>query len=114
MMATMPECSGLESIGSVAANFARTAEEDGHADYQRMVCGALGDILLQSLGPPTYEKYANDMRWKLDKERKQADKDNARRAARKAACKKLCGRCKKVVRKVAKVFACGKDLHSSS
>lgn len=40
MSATFPESSSLDSIGSVAANFARTAEDDDREEFLRYSHGS--------------------------------------------------------------------------
>ena len=80
MAPIMPGHSGLESIGSVASNFARLDAEEAYPDYARLkkesARSYLSEYLLSTHGQVTYEE---NIAWlKAEAERAQREKEKRR------------------------------------
>lgn len=106
MAATFPESSGLDSVGSVAANFAKTDEEDQRIEFLEFSYGSAlvspsnllllstlinriiqADLIRVMHGTPAYEKFIDETRLKREAEATQRTERLARRRARSAALK---------------------------
>ncbi|KAL9597990.1 MAG: hypothetical protein Q9179_004081 [Wetmoreana sp. 5 TL-2023] len=94
MAPIVPGHSGLESIRSVAANFARTDEDDNYAEYVRIAYGSSkSEHLLQLYGQAVHDKYIVQI--KAEHENAQAKKwkrqtrRESRRRRRRERCRRL-------------------------
>lgn len=122
MSATFPESSGLDSVGSVAANFSRTEEEEERIEFQRFSCGSAhvsppppaqipfaiktlsiiqlktpgfiiqADLIRGMHGIAAHESFLEETRLKNEADAMQLAKQRARRRARSAAVKRVCCR----------------------
>ncbi|MCJ1424374.1 hypothetical protein MMC29_002262 [Sticta canariensis] len=97
MVAGFPGDSSLESIGSVAANFSRTEEEEERAEFLRYSHGsAMADMIRSMHGTAAYEAYLDEVQHKHEADAKRLAKQQARRKARSAAFKRACLRVKAI------------------
>ncbi|KAL8781182.1 MAG: hypothetical protein Q9194_000498 [Teloschistes cf. exilis] len=84
MAPTLSGRSSLESMGSVAANFSRTDEEEEQADYIRFAYGcAESEFLLQVFGQAVHDDFIASV--KAEKEKAAAEK--RKRDDRQARCR---------------------------
>lgn len=90
MSATFPECSTLGSIGSVAANFASTSQDDESAEFLRYSHGSdIAELIRGTYGNATYDAYLKEMQQNNEADATQLAKQQARRRARRAAVTKV-------------------------
>lgn len=93
MAPTLPDKSSLESIGSVAANFSRTDEEEEQADYIRFAYGsAKSEFLLQVFGQAVHDNFIASVKAEKEKEIAEKRKRDERRAIRQARYLERCHR----------------------
>ncbi|KAL8969359.1 MAG: hypothetical protein Q9183_002032 [Haloplaca sp. 2 TL-2023] len=77
-----PEC-GLESVGSVAANFAQTGEAAEHEEYVRMRYSTVeSEQLLKMFGQPAHDNFIATTKAADEKEQAKEQRRQARKAAR--------------------------------
>ncbi|MCJ1229008.1 hypothetical protein MMC12_005672 [Toensbergia leucococca] len=96
----MPEKGSMPTIGSVAANFARTSSDEAHTDFLRFSnSSTLADSILASLGEQDYQAYMDETRAFNERV---AERKEERRAekARRAAEREGRGRGKGLVRRL--------------
>lgn len=107
MSPTMPYQPSFESIGSVAANFACTREQEEHAEYIRFACQCPeSENLLQTFGKPVYDHWLLQERARQERVRVEDEKRRERKEARKLKGRKSCRRIKEVVKGVLHCLDC--------
>ncbi|MCJ1228345.1 hypothetical protein MMC12_005006 [Toensbergia leucococca] len=90
MAAIMPEKDCLTSIGSVAANFSRTSENESRDEFVRWSnSSSLDEQILQNHGVVAYEEYLAEVQALHDEEEHYETRRLARKQARAAAVKKF-------------------------
>ncbi|KAI4260445.1 MAG: hypothetical protein LQ352_000307 [Teloschistes flavicans] len=88
MAPTLPDKSSLESIGSVAANFARTDEEEEQAEYVRFAYGSTkSEFLLQVFGQAVHDDFIAVLKAENERAVAEMGKRDERRAIRLARCR---------------------------
>ncbi|KAI4182619.1 MAG: hypothetical protein L6R41_005865 [Letrouitia leprolyta] len=94
-------------IGSVAANFARTKEQEDHAEYTRFShhCPE-GENLLQTFGKPVYDRWLAGEEVRCERARVEDEKKRVRKEARKVTGRECCRRVKEGVKRVLRYFDC--------
>ncbi|KAL9602164.1 MAG: hypothetical protein Q9219_002028 [cf. Caloplaca sp. 3 TL-2023] len=107
MSPTIPYQSSLDSIGSVAANFARTREEEERAEYTRFAYDSPEtNHLLHMYGQPAYDEYVGRMKAEHDRMRVEDEERKQRRKAVWGKRGKQCRRVGKGVRNVLRGLNC--------
>ncbi|MCJ1242963.1 hypothetical protein MMC30_000159 [Trapelia coarctata] len=83
MAATMPSCETLSSIGSVAANWARTDDEEAEYEFAKYSCSdPLAESILATQGIVAYEEYIAEVQARKAADRDEAERQRAKREAR--------------------------------
>ncbi|KAL8940256.1 MAG: hypothetical protein Q9216_002910 [Gyalolechia sp. 2 TL-2023] len=107
MSPTIPYQPSLSSIGSVAANFARTTEQEDQAEYIRFTyqCPE-SENLLQTFGKPDYDLWLLQERAQRERARVEDEKRRERKERRKARGKRCCRWVKEGARGVVRWLDC--------
>ncbi|MCJ1463078.1 hypothetical protein MMC07_001683 [Pseudocyphellaria aurata] len=92
MAAIIPEHCGLESVGSVAANFARSEEDE---DFRHSLGGSAEASMIREMrGDAAHARYLDEVQQHAEADARALAKQQARRKARLAALKRVYARFK--------------------
>ncbi|KAL8717373.1 MAG: hypothetical protein Q9225_005377 [Loekoesia sp. 1 TL-2023] len=107
MSPTVPYQSSLESIGSVAANFARTKEDEQQAEYLRFAYESPeSEHLLRTYGQAVHDDYLAQMRVNHDRAQAEEAKRLEKKAKRHCRRRERCLRVGKELRDILRSLNC--------
>lgn len=103
MAPTLPFQTGLECIGSVAANFGRTEAEEEHAEYIRLISESReSEHLLRDCGKAVHDNYLALLKAETEK----AQLDDKKRRNRKRRHQERCRRIQKAFKDTLRSLNC--------